>query len=228
VATVGAVLRLNSAPVVPPCTYTFPVTTWPSFLGVAHLLTSTNFGSVIGVQQQLSGSDLAIAASTTSILGVETRHDAFLRLLNGQVPNQSPFDTGLPIAWAYNIGLQLVVPGSCPVEVSLPTYPGLAIVGQEPWALAPSAYPKTMTFSWDPAQAWVARENGKTVYAAWVNLFNQPVYTEVVLNGDGQGTTSVPAGMEAVAFVALTTLQPNTYQDLQDATLVGPLAVAMT
>lgn len=114
------------------------------------------------------------------------------------------------------------------MEVPLPTYPELAIVGQEPWAIAPSVYPETMTFSWDPAQAWVAREKGKTLYAAWVNLFNQPVYTEVVLNADGQGKASVPAGMEAVAFVALTTLQPGTYQDLQDSTLVGPLAIAMT
>jgi hypothetical protein len=204
------------------------VVTFSTFLSVAHLLTSTNFGSVIGVQSQLSGADLAIAASTTSILGVETRHDAFLRLLDGKVPNQSPFDTGLPIAWAYNIGLQLIVPGSCPVEVPLPTYPQLLIVGEEPWASAPAVYPETMTFSWDPAQAWVAREKGKTVYAAWVNLFNQPVYTEVVLSGLGQGAAKVPEGMEAVAFVALTTLTPDTYQDLQDATLVGPLAVAMT
>ncbi len=50
VATTRAVLRLNSAPVVPPCNYTFPVTNIDEFLALANLLTSANFGSVIGVQ----------------------------------------------------------------------------------------------------------------------------------------------------------------------------------
>jgi hypothetical protein len=38
----------------------------------------------------------------------------------------------------------------------------------------------------------------------------------------------VPKDMQAVAFVALTTLQPSNFNDLQDATLVGPLAIAVS
>jgi hypothetical protein len=226
---VGAVLRLNSAAIVPACNYTFPVTNFEQFLTVANLLTSTNFGSVIGVQEQLSGSDLAIASSTTSIIAVEARHDAFLRILHGLIPNPSPFDTGLPIAWAYNIGLQLTVPGGCPVEVPLPTYPQLFIDGASPWEeWASSSYPETMSFKWDSQQSWVARETGKQLYAAWVNLYNQPVYTEVNVSKAGFGTADVPKDMQAVAFVALTTLQPSNFADLQDATLVGPLAIAIS
>lgn len=230
VAIVGAVLRLNSAAVVPACEYIFPSTDFPSFLAVANLLTSTNFGSVIGVQEQLSGSDLSLAASTTSILGVEARHDAFLRILHGDIPNPSPFETGIPMAWAYNIGLQLTVPGSCAVEVALPTYPALYLEHRTtPWtSFAADEYPETMVFEWDVNQAWVAREEGKQLYAAWVNLFNQPLYTEVKLLEQGRGEVVVPKNMKAVAFVALTTSRPSTFTDLQDATLVGPLAVAMS
>jgi hypothetical protein len=219
---------LNSAPVVPPCNYKFPATNFDEFLAVANLLTSANFGSVIGVQLQLSGSDLAIAAPTSSILAVETRHDAFLRILHGAIPNPSPFDTGLPIAWAYNIGLQLTVPGSCPVEVPLPTYPQLSIDPAGAPTFASETYPETISFKWDAQQAWVQREVGKQLYAAWVNLFNQPTYTPVTVNQAGSGTTSVPKDMQAVAFVALTTLKPSNFDDLQDATLVGPIAIAIS
>ena len=218
---------MNSAPVVPPCNYTFPATNFDEFLAVANLL-STNFGSVIGVQQQLTGSDLAIAASITSILAVETRHDAFLRILHGVIPNPSPFDTGIPIAWAYNIGLKLTISGSCPVEVPLPTYPQLSIDPAGIPAFTSDSYPETLTFNWDTRQAWVQRETGKQMYAAWINLFNQQIYTPVTLNQEGSGTTSVPKDMQAVAFVALTTLQPSNFEDLQDATLVGPIAIAIS
>lgn len=90
VATTGAVLRLNSAPEVPPWKYTFPATHFDEFLAVANLLTSTNFGSVIGLEQQLTGSTPALAPTKTAILGVETRHDAFLGILHGVVPNPAP------------------------------------------------------------------------------------------------------------------------------------------
>lgn len=193
---------------------------------MANLLTSANFGSVIGAQEQLGASNPALGPSTTSILGAETRHDAFLRILHGLVPNPAPFETGIPIAWAYNIGLLYTVPGSCPVEVPLPTYPQLSEDPALPPAFANAFYPETMSFTWDPQQAWVQRETGKQLYAAWVNLFNQPMYTPVTVATPGSGTTPVPKDMQAVAFVALTTLQPSNFDDLQDATLAGPLAIA--
>ncbi len=228
VATTDVVLLLNSAPVVPPCKYTFPATSFDEFLAVANLLTSANFGSVIGFQQQLGASTPALSPAITAILGVETRHDAFLRILHGLVPNPAPFDTGLPIAWAYNIGLQYTVPGSCPVEVALPTYPQLSFDPAGPPAFADTSYPSTMSFTWDAQQAWVQREEGKQLYAAWLNQYNQPTYTPVTVCAAGYGSTPVPTGMQAVAFVALTTLQPSDFTDLQDATLVGPLAIAVS
>lgn len=206
----------------------FPATNFDEFLGVANLITSTNFGSVIGLQQQLGGSAPALSPATTAILGVETRHDAFLRILHGVVPNPAPFDTAIPIAWAYNIGLRYTVPGSCPVEVPLPTYPQLSFDPAKPPSFASTSYPSTISFAWDDQQAWVQREKGKQLYAAWVNQYNLPVYTPVTVTGAGSGITPVPKDMQAVAFVALTTLQPLDFTDLQDATLVGPLAIAVS
>jgi hypothetical protein len=85
-----------------------------------------------------------------------------------------------------------------------------------------------MSFKWDDQQAWVQREAGKQLYAAWVHQFNQPTYTPVTVNEPGSGTTPVPVDMQAVVFVAFTTLQPSNFNDLQDATLVGPLAIAVS
>ena len=213
---------------VPPCLYTFPATNFDEFLAVANLITSTNFGSVIGLEQQLGEKVSTLSPAITAILGVETRHDAFLRILHGAIPNPAPFDTAVPIAWAYNIGLQYTVPGSCPVEVPLPTYPQLSMDPAEPPAFASASYPSTMSFTWDNQQAWVQREEGKQLYAAWINLYNQPIYTPVTVTKPGSGTTPVPTDMQAVAFVALTTLQPSDFTDLQDATLAGPLAIAVS
>lgn len=160
IATTGAVLRLNSAPEVPPCKYTFPATKFDGFLAVANLLASTSFGSVIGLEQQFNGSAPALAPAITAILGVETRHDAFLCILHGVVANPAPFDTAVPIALAYNIGLQYTVPGSCLVEVPLPTYPQLSFDPVElPSLRTPPIRPACL--KWDDQEAWVQREKGK-------------------------------------------------------------------
>lgn len=38
-----------------------------------------------------------------AILGVETRHDAFLRELGGFIPNPTPFETGIPFLGAITL-----------------------------------------------------------------------------------------------------------------------------
>jgi hypothetical protein len=108
------------------CNYTFPVTNFDESLAVANLITCVNFGSIIGIQQELPGTTASGPAST-SILATETRHDSFLRILHDIAPNLSPFDTAGPAAWAYNIGLQFIVPGSCAVEPTYPAYPQLTV-----------------------------------------------------------------------------------------------------
>jgi hypothetical protein len=114
------------------------------------------------------------------------------------------FQTQLPLTLdsrlpGHNIGLQLTVPGSCPVEVPLPIYQ-LSLDPAEPPAFASDSYPETMSFKWDAQQAWVQRETGKQLYAAWVNQFNQPTYTTVTVNKAGSGEDVGPEGIASCCF----------------------------
>ncbi|KUJ11342.1 uncharacterized protein LY89DRAFT_739539 [Mollisia scopiformis] len=211
VATVsGIFLESKQSPPVTACNYTFPVTNFDEFLSVANLITCANFGSIIGIQEQLPGST-ASGPAGTSILATETRHDSFLRILHGIAPNPSPFDTAVPAAWAYNVGLQFIVPGSCGVEPAYPAYPQLTVTSMEGQSFAhDTSYPSSVSFAWDPQQAWV------------------PMYTEVVVNGTGSGSTMIPKNMSGMAFMALTTMQPADFTNLGDATLVGPIGISIS
>lgn len=82
----------------------------------------------------------------------------FWAFFTASSPTQRPFDTAVPIAWAYNIGLQHTVPGSCLVEVPLPTYPQLSFDPVELPSFANASYPSTMSCKWDDQEAWVQRE----------------------------------------------------------------------
>jgi hypothetical protein len=225
VATLQAVLRNNNATIIPPCNYTFPVSTPQEFFALGNIITPTNFGSIIGLESQIAASDPATVFSASSILATEVRHEVFLRSTNGEIPNPAPFDTGVPPAWAYNIGLQFVMPGSCPIEVDLQTYPPIYLSPNLGPRFASPTYPTTLSFTWDTAQSWVAREGKKQLFVAWVNLANQPRYTPLKRIGAGAGTTAVPKGLQDVAFVALTSEQPDNLDDLSAATLAGPLGI---
>jgi hypothetical protein len=220
-------LQSKQSPPILACKYAFPVTNFDEFLAVANLITCANFGSIIGIQEQLPGTTASGAASA-AILGVETRHDAFLRILHGIAPNPVPFDTAIPAAWAYNIGLQFTVPGSCTVEPAYTVYPQLTLNPSGPTFADDSSYPSSVSFTWDPQQAWVAREVGKQIYAAWVNLYNQPMYTPVIIDREGSGSTVVPKNMSGMAFIALITMQPSDFTDLEGATHVGPVGISIS
>ena len=195
---------------------------------MANIITCANFGSIIGIQEQYPGT-VAAGAVSSSILAVETRHDAFLRILHDNAPNPAPFDTAIPAGWAYNIGLQYTVPGTCAVEIELPAYPQLSLTGMGQTSFSnDTSYPDSISFTWDAQQAWTARETGKQLYAAWVNLYNQPVYTTVTVGGPGYGSAPVPKGMAGVTFMALTTVQPSDLSSLQASTLVGPVGISLT
>ncbi|KIM98417.1 hypothetical protein OIDMADRAFT_31220 [Oidiodendron maius Zn] len=179
--------------------YTFPVPNLEEFLAVANLITCANFGSFIGIQEQRPRT-IASGAASSAILGVETRHDAFLRILHA--------------AWAYNVGLQFTVQWSCMVEPAYTAYPRLTLSLSGPTFSDDSSYPSSVSFTWDPKQASVAREAGKTIYAAWINLYNQPMYTLVIIDGEGSGSTVVPKNMSSMAFMALKRMQPSDFTNL--------------
>lgn len=221
-------LESNNVTTIPACNYSFPVSSPEEFFALANIITPTNFGSIIGLQNEIASTDPTTIYSSSSILATEVRHEVFLRSTAGEIPNPAPFDTGIPPPWAYTIGLSYTVPGSCPVEVALPSYPPLYRAGQSVYQFASSTRPTSIDLEWDCDQQWVYREGNKQLYVAWVNLANQPQYTKLNVTGEGKGTTSVPSNLEDTAFIAITSLQPDNLPDLADATLAGPLAVPIS
>lgn len=167
--------------------------------------------------------------SIASILAVESRHDAFFRLIEGEVPNPTPFDTGISNIWAYNFALSFIVPGSCSVEVPLPILPTLSISNAPHSGSTNSTVNKSIReFTWDPAQATFVAEAGKQLLVGWVNQLDVPVYTPLNITVKGQGTALVPHEMNGVAFAVVTTQWPGNANDLALATLAGPIAVKLS
>jgi hypothetical protein len=123
--------------VIPPCQYVFPVTSTDEFLELGDLITSARISAIIGLADRISETDPLLIRSVSSIVTVNSRHDAFFRQGIGSVPNPTPFDTGINGVWAYNLAFGFVVPGSCPVEIPIPILPILSV--SSPLTNTPSA-----------------------------------------------------------------------------------------
>jgi hypothetical protein len=222
-------LDAYNASALPACNYSFPVTSTESFFQLASLIGSAGIGATIGLSERLAAIDPMLARLVSSILTVESRHDAFFRQVLGGVPNPAPFDTGSNDIWAYNIALSFITPGSCLVEVPIPVLPKLTL-GQR--AMAPHANSTHSTtlqeFSWDPTQAPFLNRGTKELLVGWVNQVNLPVYTTLNVTSEGSGTTSLPQGMNGIAFAVLTSQRYNHVNDLSQGTLAGPVVVPIS
>ncbi|KAI9855635.1 MAG: hypothetical protein M1813_009681 [Trichoglossum hirsutum] len=229
IATFTNLLKGYNAEVIPPCNYSFPVNSTKGFFELANAITSVGIGATIGFAEHLAVTDPLLLRSISSILTVESRHDAFFRHIGGKVPNPSPFDTGINEIWAYNLALPFIVSGSCSIEVPLPILPTLSVSGP------PSAAPANTTvgrslreFTWDPMQIPFINEAGRPLLIGWVNQLNIPVYTKLNITVKGKGTADVPQGMNGVVFAVVTTQRPNNVDDLALATLAGPVVLAIS
>jgi hypothetical protein len=175
-----------------------------------------------------------LARLVASILTVESRHDAFFRHVQGEVPNPAPFDTGSNDVWAYNIALSFIVPGSCPVEVPVPVLPKLNVTQQvqaDGWytnSTNSATDIKLQQFSWDSTQMPFVVEEGKQLLVGWVNQVNVPTYTTLTVTSPGRGTSNVPQGMSGVAFAVITTQQYDNVNDLAFGTMAGPVVVSIS
>jgi len=186
-------------------------------------------GATIGLVERLAVTDPLLVKSVSSIIAVESRHDAFFRHIVGEVPNPAPFDTGISNIWAYNFALSFIVPGSCSIEVPLPIVPTLTVSNASCSGPTNSTMNESLReFTWDPAQMTFVAEAGKQLQVGWVNQLNVPVYTPLNITVEGKGIAPVPQGMNGAAFAAVTTQCLDNANDLALATLAGPVVVKLS
>lgn len=227
VATIETLLTANGAKTVPPCKYLFPVSSMDDFLVQANIITSASIGAVNALSALIATTDPDLVTSTTTIITVEARHDAFFRVAASEVPNPAPFDTPLSPTFAYNLILSFVQPDSCPQLPDLPVLPQLTVASQSPPTTlgAPAIMPTSVTFAFDSK---LEVDSGK-LFVGWLNQADTPMYTKLTLTSAGMGTASVPGGLNGVAFAAVTNQsEAMTVDELTAATVAGPVAIVIS
>ena len=227
VATIEELLTANGAKTVAPCKYTFPVSNINDFLLQANVITSASIGAVNALSVLIAQTDPELVTSTSSIITIEARHDAFFRMAVAQVPNPAPFDTPLSPTYAFNLVLAFVKPASCPQLPDLPVLPQLKVASQSPATTlgGPAIMPTSVTFAFDSS----LEVDEKKLFVGWLNQDNQPAYTKLTVNGAGKGTADVPGGLNGMAFAAITNQSTETTVDgLTAATVVGPVAIVIS
>jgi Ferritin-like domain len=126
--TLVNLLTINNATPSPPCSYSFLINSTKDFFELAYVITSAGIGATIRVAECLAVTDPLFIRSVSSMLAIESRHDAFFRQTLDKVLNPAAFDTRLSDIWAYNLALTFVIPESCLVKVVAPTLPRLIAV----------------------------------------------------------------------------------------------------
>lgn len=209
---------------IPPCGYSFPVNTTNEFLNLAKYICSLTLGATIGLSERVSIADPILTRFVSSMLSVESRHDAYLRAVLTETPFPAPFDTCFEDIWAYNLALSFVVPGSCPVGIGVQILPRLEV---RKASVAPYSNTTNGTalyeFTWDPTQSPFIAEKGKQLFVGWVNQVNMPYYTPLMSTAEGKGTASIPQGLNGILLAVITNQQYISIKDLAPGTMAGPV-----
>ena len=91
-ALAGTIKKLGGTPVASP-TFTFPMTDEASFLKLAQTLEDTGVGAYNGAAPAIQSK--AVLAAAGSIVQIEARHSAAIRLLNKVTPAPAAFDASI-------------------------------------------------------------------------------------------------------------------------------------
>ncbi|KAF2788131.1 hypothetical protein K505DRAFT_353408 [Melanomma pulvis-pyrius CBS 109.77] len=169
-SSIANVLTSYNKTLIPPCNYSFPVNTTEEFFELAHTITSVGIGATIGLNERLAITDPLLVKSISSILTVESRHDAFFRHIRGAAPNPAPFNTGISDIWAYNLAFSFIQPGSCSVELPIPILPRLTVFQPPSTSYTNSTKSNDQReFTWDPMQTPFVTEASKQLLIGWIS-----------------------------------------------------------
>ena len=193
------------------------------------MITSVGIGAYLGGGSLLTD-DPALLTAASSIVTVESRHDAYLRAGVGGSPFPTSFDTVLTPTFAYNLAQMFIV--HCPQQLPLPILPKLTLAAPapEPDLQPPVAAGTKLTFHYDPTKFFVPVDQSKPLYIALVNLVTNVTFTEVQKCGTGCVQIPVPKGAAGVAFAVLTTFSGGLTEDqlTQFGTLAGPAEIVLS
>ncbi|KAF9728404.1 late sexual development protein [Paraphaeosphaeria minitans] len=203
-------LRRSGGEHVPPCQYSAPGNA-TELVTLMAVLKTIELGVFMSLTESLPPTHTPATILLSSIASAAAKQNALLHTHTVSNASIESFETPSSAAWAYNLALGYVQPGSCAVELPLPILPTLTMNDRTVGYARPGT---EVTFSWD---------------AAGVNQLDVPVYTSLAALGDGSGTTRVPLGLSGTAFAVLTA-QPEltSIDELTAATLAGPVVVSLT
>ena len=104
---------------VPPCNYSFGITTVSEFVEIARALERTGVSAYLGRVADINLKAYLTAAAT--ITTIEARHASFLNIISGISGMPQPFDTPLDPTSIVSIASQFIV--SCPYDLGVKPYP---------------------------------------------------------------------------------------------------------
>lgn len=230
-ATISAILEKAGYTPVPTCSYKFPYNSPTSFVDLANMITSVGIGAYLGGAELLTD-DPVLEVASASILTVEARHDAYLRVGVGASPFPTSFDTALTAVFAYNLAQMFIV--ECPQQLPLPILPKLTLESPTPPSnlQPPTPAGTLLKFTYDPSTFFVKVAPGTPLCIGLINMVTNITYTEVTSCGTGCATIPVPEGAAGAAFAVLTTF-PTADALTEDqlssfGTLAGPAEVILS
>jgi hypothetical protein len=142
----------------------------------------------------------------------------------------SPFPTNVDVPlssiWAYNLANKYIT--SCPQQLPIDTLPPLTFNGMSGSSLSFGWSPNANNFS---APTGAAGAAGQGVYLAMIHAnVSDPIYQQLQITGQGQGTVQLPEGLSGVVYAALTASSGDlTYRELTTTgTLAGPVQLVLS
>lgn len=241
VSKISSVFKAAKRAVPGPCRYNFPFNTTAEFLKLASVIEGVGVSAYAGAAVYVSNKDVLKTAA--SILPIEARHDAILRLAVNVPPYAGPFDVPLTFQQVWSLASQFIVKGSCPRAVAslgLTAFPKLNLVLNATQTTVGAN--STITLQADASVFASAKIRGikhkkhetlhgrreqstrtRALYVAFLTV-DGPKTVEAQVSS-GIITVKVPAGVSGQTYVVLTTSKTGV---TDKTTLAGPAIIEIS